>query len=108
VAEFVVLGTNHAQIGARILQNWSLPQELVNAVNWHHDPEHCDHYCLLSDVVHIANILGRMIGYGKGRNGQPVEPAFEVTERLGIRDGHMEKLAEKTLQEVTRLSEMLA
>jgi hypothetical protein len=61
----------------------------------------------MSDVVHIANILGWMIGYGKCHNGQPVEPAFEVIERLGIRDGHMEKLAEKTLQEVTRLSEML-
>jgi putative nucleotidyltransferase with HDIG domain len=107
VAEFVVLGTNHAHIGARILQNWSLPQELVNAVNWHHDPDQCDHYCLLIDVVHVANILGWMIGYGKDHNGQPVEPAFEVTERLGIRDGHMEKLAEKTRQEVTRLSEML-
>jgi putative nucleotidyltransferase with HDIG domain len=107
VAEFIVLGTNHAQIGARILQNWSLPQELVNAVNWHHDPDHCDHCCLLSDVVHVANVLGRMIGYGNGRNGQTVEPDFEVIERLGIGNGHMEKLAEKTLQEVTRLSEML-
>ena len=107
VAEFVVLGTNHAQIGARILQNWSLPQELVNAVSWHHDPDQCDHYCLMSDVVHLANILGWMIGYGQGHKGQPVEPSFEVIERLGIHDGQMEKLAEKTLQEVTRLSEIL-
>jgi HD-like signal output (HDOD) protein len=107
VAEFVVLGTNHAQIGARILQNWSLPRELVNAVGWHHDPDQCEHHCLLSDVVHVANVLGWMIGHDKGHNGQPVEPAFEVIERLGIRVGHMEKLAEKTRQEVTRLSEML-
>ena len=107
VAEFLVLGTNHAHVGARILQNWSLPKELVNAVSWHHDPDQCDHYCQLSDVVHVANILGWMIGYGQGRNGQPVEPAFEVIERLGIRDGQMGKLAEETLQEVTRLSEIL-
>ena len=107
VAEFVVLGTNHAQIGARILQNWSLPKELVNAVSWHHDPDQCDRYCMLSDVVHVANILGWMIGYGQGHKGQPVEPAFKVIERLGIHDGQMEKLAEKTLQEVTRLSEIL-
>jgi hypothetical protein len=79
----------------------------VNAVSWHHDPDQCDHYCMLSDVVHVANTLGWMIGYGNGRNGQPVEPAFEVIERLGIGDGQMEKIAEKTLQEVTRLSEIL-
>jgi hypothetical protein len=62
---------------------------------------------MLSDVVHVANTLGWMIGYGNGRNRQPVEPAFEVIDRLGINAGQMEKLAEKTLQEVTRLSEIL-
>jgi putative nucleotidyltransferase with HDIG domain len=107
VAEYIVLGTNHAQIGARILQHWSLPQELVNAVSWHHDPESCRHACVLSDVVHVANIIGRMIGYGKGRSGQSVEPAVEVIERLGLTAGQMERLAEKTLREVAKLSDML-
>jgi putative nucleotidyltransferase with HDIG domain len=107
VAEYVVLGTNHATIGARILQNWSLPQELVNAVSWHHDPESCDHYCLLSDVVHVANIVGRRVGFGKGRDGQALEPSLEVAERLGINQNHIDTLAEQTLQEVGRLAEIL-
>ncbi|MFO7707530.1 MAG: HDOD domain-containing protein [Desulfobacterales bacterium] len=107
VAEYIVLGTNHAEIGARILQHWSLPLGLVNAVHWHHDPESCRNGCVLSDVVHVANIIGRMIGYGKGRNGQPVEPAAEVVERLGLTPDRMEKLAEQTLQDVTRLSNVL-
>ena len=107
VAEYVVLGTNHATIGARILQNWSLPQELVNAVSWHHDPESCDHYCLLSDVVHVANIVGRRVGFGKGRDGQALEPSLEVAERLGVNQNHIDTLAEQTLQEVGRLAEIL-
>ncbi|MCK5507188.1 MAG: HDOD domain-containing protein, partial [Desulfobacterales bacterium] len=37
IAEHMVLGTNHAEIGAQILKNWSFPPELVNAVRWHHD-----------------------------------------------------------------------
>jgi putative nucleotidyltransferase with HDIG domain len=107
VAEYVVLGTNHATIGARILQNWSLPRELVNAVSWHHDPESCDHYCLLSDVVHVANIVGRRVGFGKGRDGQSLEPSLEVAERLGVNQNHIDTLAEQTLQEVGRLTEIL-
>jgi putative nucleotidyltransferase with HDIG domain len=107
VAEFVVLGTNHATIGARILQNWSLPQELVNAVSWHHDPENCDHYCLLSDVVHIANIVGRRVGFRKGRDGQALEPSLDVAERLGVNQGHIDALAEQTLQEVGKLTDIL-
>jgi putative nucleotidyltransferase with HDIG domain len=107
VAEYVVLGTNHAAIGARILENWSLPQELVNAVSWHHDPENCDTYCLLSDVVHVANIVGRRVGFGKGRDGQVLEPSLEVAERLGVDQSHIDTLADQTLQEVGKLADIL-
>jgi len=107
VAEFIVLGTNHADIGARILQNWALPQELVNAVSWHHDPENCDKYCLLSDVVHVANVVGLRVGYGKGRSGQTSEPSLEVIERLDVNQSHIDKLAEQTVQEVGKLTDIL-
>ena len=107
VAEYIVLGTNHAEIGARILRHWSLPLELVNAVNRHHDPESCHNSCVLSDVVHVANIIGRMIGYGKGRSGQSAEPAAEVLDRLGLTPGRMEKLAGRALQELSRLTDVL-
>jgi putative nucleotidyltransferase with HDIG domain len=107
VAEYVVLGTNHPAVGARILQSWSLPQELVNAVRWHHDPDNCQKQCLLSDVVHVANLMGRRIGYGKGRNGQAAEPSFEVTERLGLSQGHIDQLCEQTLLEMDKLAEIL-
>jgi putative nucleotidyltransferase with HDIG domain len=107
VAEYIVLGTNHADIGARILQSWSLPQQLVNAVSWHHDPESCDKYCLLSDVVHIANVVGRRIGFGKGRIGQVLEPSLEVIERLDVNQILIDRLAEQTLQEVEKLKDIL-
>jgi HD-like signal output (HDOD) protein len=38
-AEYRVLGTDHAEIGALILDKWSFPEEIVNAVRWHHDPD---------------------------------------------------------------------
>ncbi len=107
VAEYVVLGTNHAAIGARILQSWSLPQELVNAVRWHHDPDSYESRCMLSDVVHVANIMSCCIGYGKGRNGQAAEPSFEVLERLGLTQNHIDQLSEETRQEMNKLAEIL-
>lgn len=107
VAEYVVLGTNHAAVGARILLSWSLPQELVNAVRWHHDPDSCEKDCMLSDVVHVADIVGRRIGYGKGRNGQAAEPSFEAIERLGLTQGHIDQLSEQTLLEMNKLAEIL-
>jgi len=107
VAEFFVLGTDHANIGARILEKWSFPEELVSAVNWHHDPEKCENYCTFSDIVHVANILGLMIGYGNGGNGLETVPSNSVTERLGFKPVHLESLAEETLQGVNKLSDIL-
>jgi putative nucleotidyltransferase with HDIG domain len=107
VAEYIVLGTTHAEIGARILQRWSLPQRLVNAVSLHHDPENCRKPCVLSDVVHVADIMVRTIGYGTSRNGNASEPAFDAVERLELATGRIQELAAQTLQEVTRLSEMM-
>ena len=107
VAEFIVLGIDHAEIGARILKKWAFPEDLVNAVNWHHNPETCDQQCTLSDIVHIANVLGLMVGFGKVRDGLAVEPAAEVIGRLGLRSAHLEALAEQTREGVDKLTDTI-
>ena len=63
-AEDMVLGTNHADLGARILKQWSLPAGIVNAVRWHHDPESAEQSDSMLDIVHVANGLCLEIGIG--------------------------------------------
>jgi putative nucleotidyltransferase with HDIG domain len=107
VAEYMVLGTNHPDIGARILQNWSMPLELVNAVAWHHDPDQCEAHCMLSDLVHVANIAVRGIGGGKDGSDLPAEVSSKVTDRLGLSPNDISLLAEQTQQEMGKLAEIL-
>jgi len=38
VSEQAVLGCTHAQVGAYLLGLWGLPDPVVEAVGWHHDP----------------------------------------------------------------------
>jgi len=107
VAEFIVLGIDHANIGARILEKWSFPADLVNAVGLHHDPDSCENHCTFSDIVHVANILGLMAGYGNGGNGTETVPSNSVTERLGFKSVHLESLAEETQTGVDKLADVL-
>ena len=107
VAEFIILGTDHAHIGARILDIWSFPENLVSAVNWHHDPEACENHCTFSDIVHVANIIGLMSGYGNDGKSIEVVPSNSVTERLGLKSNHLESMAEQTLTEVSKLADVL-
>ena len=107
VAEFIVLGTDHANVGARILEKWAFPDNLINAVGWHHDPEKCEKQCTLSDIVHIANVLGLKSGYGNSRKRHEAEPTNEVAERLGFKPDHLETLAEETRTGVDQLTDVL-
>jgi putative nucleotidyltransferase with HDIG domain len=106
-AESIVLGTNHADTGAQILTKWSLPAEIVNAVRWHHAPENAEQTSTMLDIVHVANFMSMMIGVGIGRDGLQHQPSVEVTERLGLKSNHLEKVASQTMQWVTELSEVL-
>jgi len=106
-AEDIVLGTNHADIGARILNQWSLPPGIVNAVRWHHDPDSADHSDLMLDIVHVANVLCLMIGIGVGRDGIQHQPSAAVIDRLGLAPEHLENVASQTLQWVEELSAVI-
>lgn len=107
VAEYMVLGTNHSEIGGRILQSWSMPPGLVNAVAWHHDPDQCEESCLLSDLVHVADFAVRGIGAGRRAGDPSADVSLKAADRLALRLGDLAVLAEQTLQEMGKLTEIL-
>lgn len=106
IAENMILGTDHAEIGAKILSMWSFPKEVVNAVRWHHDPEASDYSSLQIDVVHLSNLLCQTNKAGDG-TGQPAELSAAVIGRLGIEIAQFETISEKVSQWVDEMSDTL-
>ena len=106
IAERQVLGTDHAEVGARLLESWSFPKLLVDAVRWHHDPDESKEANTIIDLVHVANVLCLMIGIGVGREGLRYEPSPAATKRLGIKTRQLELVASQTLQWANELSEL--
>jgi putative nucleotidyltransferase with HDIG domain len=106
VAERQVLGTDHAEVGARLLESWSFPKSLVSSVRWHHDPDDSEGPSTIIDLVHVANVLCLMIGIGVGREGLRYEPSPAATKRLGIKTRQLELVASQTLQWANELSEL--
>ena len=52
-----VLGFDHAELGALLLEMWQLPQELTEAIRWHHDPAAARHSQLETAILHIADAV---------------------------------------------------
>jgi putative nucleotidyltransferase with HDIG domain len=105
MAEQEVLGTDHAEIGALMLESWSFPPNLVSAVRWHHDPDSAPETSAMTDIVHVANVLCLMIGIGIGVEGLHYEPSVSATKRLGIKPTQLELIASQTLEWAKELAD---
>ena len=108
VAENMILGTDHAEIGARILEQWNLPSDVINAVRWHHDPDSPDFSNLQMDVVYLANLLCQTPDTSGPAGGHAVELSPAVIDRLGIQLDQFETISDKVAQWVDELSNALA
>jgi HD-like signal output (HDOD) protein len=60
-AEYAVMGTSHAEIGAYLLGLWGLPYPIVEAVANHHRPERVEKRTEFGtlEAVYLANLLTR-------------------------------------------------
>jgi HD-like signal output (HDOD) protein len=77
-AEKEVFGTTHAEVGAGVLGLWGLPEMIVEAIAWHHHPDHCPGNAFTTlTAVHVADALAH-----QGRVDH-VEPDEVYLEHLG-------------------------
>ncbi|MCF8020158.1 MAG: HDOD domain-containing protein [Vallitaleaceae bacterium] len=65
-AEEEILGFNHGQVGARIVEKWNLASELVDAIEFHHKPFQSIDNIELVSIVHISDGLVMMMGIHEG------------------------------------------
>ena len=83
-AEREVLGIDHAEVGAALLEHWGLPGPIAEAVRCHHHPAKVNGDPLVADLVHVADVLALMAGLGTGSDGLHYRPAAESLERLEV------------------------
>ncbi len=66
-AEQDAVGTDHAEVGSLLAEHWNLPEQLRETILYHHDPAQADPRLRhLVYIVHMADILSMMGGYGTG------------------------------------------
>jgi putative nucleotidyltransferase with HDIG domain len=91
-AERELLGTDHTEVAAVLGKAWNLPNEVIAAAVGHHDPSRYVEgpHSQLVDVVHVANITARALGYGQDVAGLARSPNPATFQRLGIRASSIE------------------
>ena len=71
-AEQLILGIDHTEAGAMLLEMWGLPGIVVEGARYHHDPYPADRPTgLLTKVVHLANFACNNQGIDSGMGTFP-------------------------------------
>jgi putative nucleotidyltransferase with HDIG domain len=79
--ELQFMGISHCYIGAQLARQWHLPEEIVTAMGYHHEP--------YTDEISAANPLVRLVNLA-----EKLLPNFGITEYCGaeIRDEDWQEL----------------
>ncbi len=95
-AEREVLGFDHAEAGACLLERWNLPPALVLAVRRHHAPLESPSSSLLPCLVHVADAVCLTLGIGLGLDGLAYTLHPEALAALGLTPEDFEAVASLT------------
>ncbi len=55
---------DHSEIGAKLLENWKLPEVICSLVKYHHIPDQCEHEDEIASwirLVYLGNILAHLL-----------------------------------------------
>ncbi|EGB15120.1 putative signal transduction protein [Pseudodesulfovibrio mercurii] len=102
-AEEAVFGITHAELGAVVLERWGLPESLTKVVRHHLRPDGYPGLDPVLDLVHVGNVLAKMIGLGLGADGLNYEVSNAVVERLGITSAVLDTVAANVVVELRSL-----
>jgi putative nucleotidyltransferase with HDIG domain len=99
-------GMDHAQLGAEIARQWRLPENLVTAIAYHHEPQSAPEHQSLVAAIHIADVSMMILGIGVGIDGLRYPMEEDAFKRTGLAWEDLFQLAEEVAEELTRAKEM--
>ncbi|MFM2119905.1 MAG: hypothetical protein RL722_1373, partial [Pseudomonadota bacterium] len=101
-AELLILGQDHTHVGTLVARHWRLPDSVVEAIAWHHQPSaglagaggHRSaggtmvmigpHSPCLADIVHLADAVAHALDLGRAPHELVPELDEAAWDRVGL------------------------
>lgn len=93
--ERMLLGYDHAEVGAHLAQRWNFPENMVRAIRYHHEPSACEKHDQIVDCVHVGDYLTTLLGLGLGGDGTQYSLDNEALVRLGVSPDDIDEIADE-------------
>lgn len=106
-AEKEVVGVDHGEVGAALLQSWRLPDNIVESVANHHRPV-LKPRPQLSALVHVANGMAHHAKPPLGQSIHDLRLAESVVSEFGIKDETLDEMVLAVRESFERVDTFMA
>ncbi|WP_027182742.1 HDOD domain-containing protein [Desulfovibrio inopinatus] len=105
-AEREILGIDHCELGALLLEHWQIPDDICLVVRYHVDPGAFPNHDLCLDLVHAGSVIVLMTGIGMGIDGMQYQLSDDVVERLNLTSDDVQFAMEDMLAHLDELHDL--
>ncbi len=106
-AESYMLGFDHSDVGAFLAESWGFPAELIECIQYHHQPDEVEGNKLV-DCVHIGDYLAMCMGLGLGFDGMGYEISENALSRLGLGADDLDRLTDEFVSQYEKHEQIFA
>ncbi len=105
-AEREILGIDHCELGALLLEYWGIPDEICLVVRYRLYPAAYETHDLCLDLVHAGNAIAMMSGIGMGIDGMQYQLDDDVVDRLDLSPTEVQAVMEEMLTHLDELNSL--
>jgi putative nucleotidyltransferase with HDIG domain len=92
--EFRILGMDHTRVGEILAKTWFLPDELTDAIRYHHQPEESPVGTVVTPIVYLADLLMSRFNTGLELERIGTGSLKETLARNGLSSTHFNALVD--------------
>jgi putative nucleotidyltransferase with HDIG domain len=105
--ERACFGLDHARLGAELARHWHLPEELVSAIELHHEPHRATKQKDLVAAIHVADVSMKVLGIGIGVDGLRYPLEEDALQQLDMTWNDLLALSEQVSEQLTHAKQLV-
>lgn len=96
----------HMRVGYLVAEQWNFPTSLINAIRFHHIPCRAERSLKVA-IVHVADIMVHLIGFGTVKKETVPEIDEKALQRIGLGPERLQVIADNSIKDEKRLESMI-
>ena len=98
-AEKEIFGITHPEIGAKILEKWEFPEEMITAVRYHHEPDLVPD-SQMAHFISLSSTIATLAGYTTGIDAFDYKGFPEIFKKYGIKQKDIQIILMESITEI--------